>query len=236
MRAAAVRLMNISVDDDGCESDEEGAAPQGGGPEYPMTLLLHFAGRCWDCGSPRRATDDPTLGRLAQCGGCRVAVYCSTACYEASWRRGHRRVCRGWAAAGARAANVFAPALATSRARRTALIYDNVKESSERQVLLMPISVPLGGDWKTEWGYLRTVAADIEAAGLLLAEVVCVADVARGMIPRLPAEEYRHLPWAISEEHLARPLAKHGGRVLRVILCAHPPVMRVFGPRSLGLA
>ncbi|KAK1869326.1 hypothetical protein I4F81_011804 [Pyropia yezoensis] len=127
-------------------------------------------------------------------------------------------------------------AVLLGRARRTALIYDNVKESSERQVLLMPISVPLGGDWKTEWGYLRTVAADIEAAGLLLAEVVCVADVARGMIPRLPAEEYRHLPWAISEEHLARPLAKHGGRVLRVILCAHPPVMRVFGPRSLGLA
>lgn len=70
---------------------------------------------------------------------------------------------------------------------------------------------------------------------VLLADVVFVADAACGAVCCIPVEEYRHWSDAVPAETLAAAAAKHDGRVLRVILRTHPPVMRSFGPRSLGL-
>lgn len=51
----------------------------------------------------------------------------------------------------------------------------------------------------------------------------------------LPAREYAHRPDAVPPAMLAAAAAKHGRRVLRVVVRQHPPLVRSFGPKSLRL-
>jgi len=92
----------------------------------------------------------------------------------------------------------------------------------------------LGGDWRA-WTWPPALAAGVEAAGLALCDVIVVADPGLGALVVVPAAEYRWQRDAVPAVYREKPLEKHGGRVLRVILRAHPPTIRSFGPVSLRL-
>lgn len=93
----------------------------------------------------------------------------------------------------------------------------------------------MSGDWKTDWRWSVTVAARVVAAGLALTHVVVVVEVGTGTVEVVQAVEYAHRPDAVAAEILTAAGAKHGGRVLRVVVRQHPPLLRSYGPRSLLL-
>ncbi|TYZ61353.1 hypothetical protein PybrP1_009718 [[Pythium] brassicae (nom. inval.)] len=51
------------------------------------------AAGCAQCGVAQRFTADNPEGKLMQCGGCRVAVYCSRECQKKAWKA-HKAACK----------------------------------------------------------------------------------------------------------------------------------------------
>lgn len=79
------------------------------------------------------------------------------------------------------------------------------------------------------------MAARVVEADLALTDVMVVAEVGSGTVEVVPAVEYAHRPDAVVAEMLTAAGAKHGRRVLRVVVRQHPPLLRSYGPRSLQL-
>lgn len=194
----------------------------------PFQYLLpkHRDDRCWGCGSPtRQPWGEPREAPLRKCSGCRVAVYCGAKCAASSWAGRHRLACKSW----------------RTFAKEVPMLCDEYPSSIHsidaraRACARESLQWDLSGDWRTDWSWPKEFAAAVLAAGLTLVEVVVVVDPGAWEVQVQPAVEYGHHPAAIPAAMLAAAGAKHGGRVLRVVYRQHPPLMRVFGPRSLGL-
>jgi len=199
-----------------------GRSPTGGIPwapaTFPPSAVPPFLSsvRCWSCGSQGSnltggAREPP---RLRRCSGCSVARVCSASCHKALWREGHRRACAAW--------NSWAIAAGLGRT------------FPGHVAMYVAQSHGLGGDWRA-WTWPPGLAAGVEAVGLTLSDVIVVADPGLGALVVVPAAEYRWQRDAVPAVYREKPLEKHGGRVLRVILRAHPPTLRSFGPVSLRL-
>lgn len=193
--------------------------------------LVERLRRCWTCGCPCRQPFDPyPIHRrdllLRKCSACKVAVYCASACSSAGWGAGHRSACAGWLAYATAAAARGGGGGAAVRRGSVGFL---------RVPGLAPFGEDLSGDWKTDWRWTVTVAARVLEAGLALTDVVVVVEPGIGTVEVVPALEYAHRPDAVAAEMLTAATAKHGGRVLRVVVRQHPPLLRSYGPRSLQL-
>jgi len=149
----------------------------------------------------------PTRGNTSPCAACRIARYCSVDCQRLDWNGGHKADCRRWA-------RLYAPADAAAAHLNAA--------------------VSTAGPW-TGWTWPARLAADAEAAGVPLASMLVALDREAGSASLLPAAVYHRLRNAVAAAELQAPLAKHGGRVLRVVCAAAPPRVYAFGPRALRL-
>lgn len=105
---------------------------------------------------------------------------------------------------------------------------------ADNATVQVPFPVYLSGDWKTDWEWTVTVAARVLEAGLALTDVVVVVELRLGRAEVLPALEYAYRPDAVTDM-LTAPAFKHRGRVLRVMVRQHPPLLRSNGPWSLQL-
>lgn len=47
-----------------------------------------------ECGGCQKPRSHLGGARFKRCGGCRITVYCSTACQTAHWQNGHKQVCK----------------------------------------------------------------------------------------------------------------------------------------------
>lgn len=200
-------------------------------PPSCVQFLASIAGRCWGCGNDH-AADAPDRP-VKRCSKCSVALYCSAACSSASWAE-HKRACPGWARLGDQAVQAeksrqaagssLSPApVPTPRLRARRVVYNATQEN-------------FSGNWKTDWTWPAAKARQVEDAGLLLRDVVCLVERESGAVVIAPAEAYSHWPGAVPRDMLDAPLAKNNGRMLRVIHRVHPPHVMSFGPKSLGLA
>ncbi|OSX72193.1 hypothetical protein BU14_0459s0014 [Porphyra umbilicalis] len=185
--------------------------------------------RCWACGSAghERGAARGTLTRLQRCSECAVGRACSPDCHAALWRASHKRACGGW--------RRWAAAAAAGSATATGGGGNGGGDGQPGHVAMFrPRAVDMRGEWKG-WVWPAALAAEVEAVGLELRDVVVYADPGWGIMSVLPEGDYRWKPDAVAARFLAAPLEKHGGRVLRVVNRAHPPTVRSFGPRSLRL-
>jgi len=185
--------------------------------------------RCWACGSAghERGVARGTLTRLQRCSECAVGRACSPDCHAALWRASHKRACGGW--------RRWAAAAAAGSATATGGGGNGGGDGQPGHVAMFrPRAVDMRGEWKG-WAWPAALAAEVEAVGLELRDVVVYADPGWGIMSVLPEGDYRWKPDAVAARFLAAPLEKHGGRVLRVVNRAHPPTVRSFGPRSLRL-
>lgn len=195
--------------------------------------LLSTCPRCWTCGSPypQPPPDGDRDAPLRLCDGCRVAVYCSAACERTGWARGgggHWKTCGGWRAMGEAGLAAGPPNLPP-----TLGVGD---PRWHRLAALAPTYHPLASrDWRGGWGWPMAAAATVLRAGLALTDVVAVVEQELGRVEILPAAEYCHCPTALPAAAMATAAALHGGRVLRVVDRRVPPVIRTYGPLSLGL-
>lgn len=202
--------------------------------EFPKPALSIFNedaySHCWTCGSPRRADAPATapanlLGQaLRSCAGFRVAAYCSAACAgDGSRRGGQKAACRRWASYRSKAV----PELVAARAAEPVL----GAGVSTRQALFPVTSIRVGGfaGPRNCWTWPAGAALRVESAGLVLADVVCVADPGSSSILLVPAPEYAHWTSTVPTAAMAAPLACHAGRVLRVVVREHPPIVPAYG-------
>lgn len=208
------------------------ATPWAPAPCPPSCIQLMFAGgRCWECGS------DHKLGfpsrSVSRCSGCGVAQYCSSDCSEVSWESGHSRACEGWSRLGKQAVDAEAARLASTAG--PSLSEAPVPRLRPHVVVYHPMQVDLTGDWRTAWSWPAAKARQVEEAGLMLRDVVCLVDSEAEAMVLAPAEAYVHWPGAVPREKLDLALEKHNGRMLRVIYREYPHLVRSFGPVSLGL-
>lgn len=197
----------------------------------PTRFPFHAAARvewhqqCWTCGCPYRQPLDRREGLLRKCAACKVAAYCGSACASTGWAAGHRSTCVAWRTYQATAA---------ARGGGGVGAWFGPPVEAHNAPAEVPFPVSLSGDWKTDWGWTVTVAARVLEAGLALTDVVVVVELGLGRAEVLPALEYAHRPDAVTDM-LTAAAAQHGGRVLRVVVRQHPPLLRSYGPRSLQL-
>lgn len=195
---------------------------------FEAAARVEWARRCWTCGCPYRQPLHRREQLLRKCAACKVAAYCGAACASTGWAADHRSTCAGWrayqAAAGAQGGGGGAPPVGHHPGEPLLLAAAQT-----------PFPVDLSGDWKTDWGWTVTLAARVLDAGLSLTDVVVVVELGMGRAEVLPAVEYAHRPDAVPADMLSAAAAKHDGRVLRVVVRQHPPLLRSYGPRSLQL-
>jgi len=217
-----------------CRAGVGGLAAAGLPPSVTApTALVRFVRNpidcCWGCGATAKA-GAPSRS-LQHCAGCRVAVYCSPGCSATDWwAGGHKQVCAAWRRYGRQR---------VLNCQRATLDADPAGGPRLSARAALRALCPLRGsdqtcEWKA-WAWPPAIAAEVVAAGLPLAEVVCVVDPVGGGLGVLAAAEYAAWPGAVPAEVLAAPLERHGGRVLRVARWAHPHHLQSYGPHSLGL-
>lgn len=202
---------------------------------------------CWQCGCPWRidaaasgasgtsALPSSVFRRrgttLRVCSGCRVAYYCSPACAKTHWcggRGGHKAACPRWAR--------------YRQSRETTVQSENgggTLDGPLSRAELFPTTGIVAEYWQPpleRWLWPIAVAKRAEAAGLVMADVVVVADPGSATLLLLPAAEYVHWPMAVPANCLEEQLNSDHGRVMRVVFREHPPRVMGWPLNLIGLS
>lgn len=199
-------------------------------PQPIFTEFAHPARHCREFGGARRAwaarQDTPVT--MPMCAGCRVAVFCSSACSAASWRGGHRAASPRWKRFGV---------LALEQAKTDA----EAKRGGAKAVLRraqFPIMYMSRAGWQGDlqrWRWPASLIAIMEGTGLLIRDLIGLVDPDIGAIHAYPAVEFAQWPSVVPAQLLSRPLERDDGRVLRLVLREHPPRVLAFGICGQGM-
>lgn len=199
-------------------------------PQPIFTVFAHPARHCREFGGARRAraARQGTPATMPMCAGCRVAVFCSSACSAAGWRGGHRAASPRWKRFGV---------LALEQAKTDA----EAKRGGAKAVLRraqFPIMYISRAGWQGDfqrWRWPASSIAIMEGTGLLIRDLIGLVDPDIGAIHAYPAVEFAQWPSVVPAQLLSRPLERDDGRVLRLVLREHPPRVLAFGICGQGM-
>lgn len=199
-------------------------------PQPIFTVFAHPARHCREFGGARRAraARQGTPATMPMCAGCRVSVFCSSACSAVGWRGGHRAASPRWKRFGV---------LALEQSKTDA----EAKRGGAKAVLRraqFPIKYISRAGWQGDfqrWRWPASLIAIMEGTGLLIRDLIGLVDPDIGAIHAYPALEFAQWPSVVPAQLLSRPLERDNGRVLWLVLREHPPRVLAFGICGQGM-